>query len=155
MYKNRNQEESHEDITTKTKERRKSQQTELIGAFGLWQGLIFSLAGLTIIIHAWQMMANKFLTYPLDHWCERPEHYKNFTVEEWLNISSPLLSDGSFDRCSVFTDVYENQIDARPEKGSPAKACNSWEYDETTFQVLSGVLRPLKNKKFGKLIVQH
>ena len=147
MYKNRNQEESHEDITTKMKERRKSQQTELIGAFGLWQGLIFSLAGLTIIIHAWQMMANKFLTYPLDHWCARPANYQNFTVEEWLNISSPRLSDGSLDRCSVFEDVYEKTIHSRPSENATTKACTSWEYDETTFQVLSGVLIRRKNKK--------
>ena len=76
-------------------------QAELIGAFGPWQGAIYSVCALTIIIHAWQMMANKFLTYPIDHWCERPENYQTMSVEIWLNISSPKLSDGTFENLSM------------------------------------------------------
>ncbi len=30
------------------------------------------VTGLTVVIHAWQMLANKFLTYPVPHYCRRP-----------------------------------------------------------------------------------
>ena len=123
---------SHKKIAMEVKDT----QSELIGEFGLWQGIIFSTVALTITIHAWQMMANKFLTYPLVHWCERPENYQNLSVEIWLNISSPVLSDGSFDRCNIFDVDYDNSIVDRPTEDTPTKSCNSWEYDETIFQVL-------------------
>ena len=113
----------------------KDVQTELIGAFGLWQLIIFSAAALTIPLHAWQMMANKFLTYPVDHWCERPFNYQNISIEKWLNISSPLLDDGSFDRCHIFNIDYDQSTIERPPENSTTIACNSWEYDEETFKV--------------------
>ena len=113
----------------------KDTQTELIGAFGLWQGMIFSVAALTIILHAWQMMANKFLTYPVDHWCERPFSFQNSSKEMWLNASSPLLEDGSFDRCHMFDISYEQSTIERPPENTTTIACSSWEYDEKTFQV--------------------
>ena len=113
----------------------KDSQSELIGEFGVWQGVIFSTVALSIVIHAWQMMANKFLTYPLDHWCERPAHYQNVSVEKWLNISSPIFSDGSFDRCNIFNVDYDQSNVHRPSEDTPTIACTNWEYDETIFQV--------------------
>ena len=113
----------------------KDLQSELIGAFGLWQIAIFIITGLSIIIHAWQMMANKFLTYPIDHWCERPPMYANITVEKWLNISSPLLADGTFDGCNRFDLDYDEMPLTRPEETSPTAACRAWEYKEDLFQV--------------------
>ena len=110
-------------------------QTELIGAFGPWQGVIYTTCALTIIIHAWQMMVNKFLTYPVEHWCERPENYQNMSVENWLNVSSPILSDGNFDRCNMFDIDYENSVIVRPDENTNTIPCISWEYDENFFQV--------------------
>ena len=81
------------------------------------------------------MMANKFLTYPIEHWCERPQNYQSISVEKWLNISSPKLSDGSFDRCKMFDIDYENSVMERPEENVNTTPCASWEYDEQTFQV--------------------
>ena len=109
--------------------------TDLIGEFGPWQGSIFTVCALSIIIHAWQMMANKFLTYPIEHWCERPQNYQSISVEKWLNISSPRLSDGSFDRCNMFDIDYGNSVMERPEENINTIPCASWEYDEQTFQV--------------------
>ncbi len=34
------------------------------------------VTGLTVVIHAWQMLANKFLTYPVPHYCRRPGKIK-------------------------------------------------------------------------------
>ena len=113
----------------------KDTQTELIGAFGLWQGSIYMACALTIIIHAWQMMANKFLTYPLDHWCERPNNYQSVSIEKWLNISSPKLPDGSFDRCNMFDIDYNTSVALRPSEDTQTIACDSWEYEEALFQV--------------------
>lgn len=81
------------------------------------------------------MMANKFLTYPIEHWCERPQNYQSISVEKWLNISSPKLPDGSFDRCNMFDIDYENSVMERPEENINTIPCANWEYDEQTFQV--------------------
>ena len=110
-------------------------QTELTGEFGPWQGLIFTILALTIVIHGWQMMANKFLTYPIDHWGESPKNHQNISVEGWLNISSPILSDGSHDRCNMFDIDYGNPELNRPSEDTSKIACTKWEYDENTFQV--------------------
>ena len=110
-------------------------QTELTGEFGPWQGLIFTILALSIVIHGWQMMANKFLTYPIDHWCERPQNHENISVEVWLNISSPILSDGSYDRCNVFDIDYSKPALDRPSEDTSKIECTKWEYDENTFQV--------------------
>ena len=123
----------------------KDVQTELIGTFGWWQALIFSVAGLTVMIHSCQMMANKFLTYPVGHWCERPNSYRNISVEKWLNISSPLLKDGSFDRCHMFNINSSQPIFKRPPENSSTIACHSWEYDENTFQVYLTIMVEMIN----------
>ena len=42
---------------------------------------------LTICLHSWQSMSNKFYTYPTEFWCSRPENLANISVEEWQNLS--------------------------------------------------------------------
>ena len=118
-----------------TVDKSRDMQTELTGEFGPWQGLIFTILALSIVIHGWQMMANKFLTYPIDHWCERPQNHKTISVEVWLNISSPILSDGSYDRCNVFDIDYSKPALDRPSEDTSKIECTKWEYDENTFQV--------------------
>ena len=120
-------------------ENEKDAQTELTGAFGPWQGIIFTVCGLSVILHGWQMLSNKFLTYSIDHWCERPEMYKGGSIEEWLNISSPLLDDGTFDRCHRFDLDYDQVISRRPKETSPTVACFAWEYKEDLFQVTKNI----------------
>ena len=111
--------------------------TDLIGEFGPWQGLICSVCFLTGIIHGGQIMANKFLTYPVEHWCERPKNYQSMNIENWLNISSPIFLDGSFDRCNMFDIDYENSEMERPEENTRTIACTRWEYSDETFQVFN------------------
>ena len=122
--------------------RNKDIQTILIGAFGIWQGLIFTITGLTTVIHAWQMMANKFLTYPINHWCERPAHLRNtISVEQWIHVSSPLLEDGTFDQCHTFDMDYDQTLLERPSENLSTIACSSWEFDEETIQVCANSVR--------------
>ena len=111
--------------------------TDLIGEFGPWQGLICSVCFLAGIIHGWQIMVNKFLTYPVEHWCERPKNYQSMNIENWLNISSPILLDGSFDRCNMFDIDYENSVMERPQENTRTIACTRWEYSDETFQVFN------------------
>ena len=80
------------------------------------------------------MMAGKWLTYKTDHWCARP--LEDMAVEQWLNVSAPMLEDGSFDRCNMY-DVEYNLNSVRPDEDTPIIACTSWEYDESVFQVFS------------------
>ena len=58
------------------------------------------------------------------------------SVENWLNISSPILSNGNFDRCNMFDIDYENFVTERPEENTNTIACTNWEYNEEIFQVL-------------------
>ena len=89
------------------------------------------------MIHGCQVMANKFLTYPVEHWCMRPKHYQSISIENWLNISSPILLDGNFDRCNMFDIDYGNAVMERPEENTKTIACTHWEYNEQTFQVFN------------------
>ena len=44
------------------------------------------VTGLTVVIHAWQMLANKFLTYPVPHYCKRPGKKNKklpFFIKKW------------------------------------------------------------------------
>lgn len=116
-------------------ERRRDRMTEVVGEFGPWQLLWLCLLCWTITIHAWQMFANKFLTYPTEHWCARPEALRHLDVEEWLNMSAPRTQDGGFDRCRVFSDREFAADSERPEEGAATAECEEWEYDESTFQV--------------------
>ena len=88
------------------------------------------------------MLSNKWLTYPSDHWCARPSHatggqnLTDLSVEQWRNISAPLLSDGMFDKCSMFDVEYSADMARPDEDTTPVVPCkNGWEYDTSVFQV--------------------
>ena len=123
-------EDSEEEI-----EKGHDQQSQIIGTIGPWQLMMCGVTALSIIIHAWQMMANKFLTYPVDHWCSRPPGYQDLSLESWLNLSAPILGNGDFDRCHRFDLNYSNPGLSRPDEHSLTVPCSSWEYDMSVFQV--------------------
>ena len=56
-------------------------------------------SGLSIMIHGWQMLANKWLTWENDHWCSRSGAHTKLDSRAWINISAPMLNNGEFDRC--------------------------------------------------------
>jgi len=43
-----------------------------IGRYGKYQLALSVFTALTVAIHAWAMLVNKFLTYPVGHWCKMP-----------------------------------------------------------------------------------
>jgi len=110
------------------------QQAKIIGGFGPWQFTISLITAFSIIIHAWQMMANKFLTYPTEHWCSRELSFQGADVQQWLNISAPRLPNGEFDRCQRFDLDYSDLSIIRPNEDTPTIPCTSWEYDDSIFQ---------------------
>ncbi len=124
--------------------------TAIIGIFGPFHAVIYSIIGLTISMHTWQMMCNKFLTYPTDFWCQRPEMFQNLSLEEWLNISTPLTKDGKFDKCNIF-DVDFAQISERPdETTTEVVPCQNWEFqsehfDKTITERWNLVCGPMEN----------
>ena len=63
----------------------------------------------------------------------QPENL-SLSTAHWLNLSSPLKSDGSFDRCNIF-DVDYDVIEERPEETTPIRSCQSWEFAKEPFQV--------------------
>jgi len=58
----------------------------------------------------------------------------NLTVIHWLNISAPKLTDGEFDKCSIFNITY-NQDTTRPPEETPKIKCEAWDYDTSLFKV--------------------
>ena len=109
--------------------------TEIIGSIGRWQLTITLLLDISVAVHAWQMMANKWLLFPVDHWCARPEGMTDMSVEEWRNLSAPMLSDGSYDKCNVYQVDYDT-ISERPPNDTSTIPCSDWEYDHSMFQVI-------------------
>ena len=92
-----------------------------------------STTHLTIVMmHCWQMMANKFYTYKTDYWCSRPSNFANFTVEDWRNLSTPWKTENNnefvFDNCKIF-NVNFSTISTRPDENTESIPCTSWEYD--------------------------
>ncbi len=59
------------DLQTETED----QLIQTIGDIGRFQLGLFFVTGLTVVIHAWQMLVNKFLTYPVPHYCKRPGRF--------------------------------------------------------------------------------
>ena len=53
--------------------------TKIIGIFGPFHAVFYFITALVYCLHCWQMMSNKFYTYPTDYWCVRPESHAHFT----------------------------------------------------------------------------
>ena len=135
--------------------------TEIIGQMGWFQITWYMLVNSAVIVHNWQMVVNKFLTYPVsmnsipcrrashfssartlsqtDHWCAQPPGSPVMPAEAWINMSAPLKADGSFDKCNVF-DVDYSLTFARPGENTPTRACQAWDYDEEYFTVRSMII---------------
>ena len=113
-----------------------------IGENGPYTMLICTVTGLTIVLHAWQMLVNKFLTIDVQFYCKPPEEYyliegDNFSVEKWINLSAPKLSNGNFDMCRIFELDYSQANLSRPNSDHNVStiACTEWLYDTTSYQV--------------------
>ena len=118
------------------KAKQEDQITDIVGVFGPYQAVLFTICGLAIVIHNWQMLANKFYTYKTDFWCARPENLKHLNIENWLNLSSPLINGTTdeFNKCAMF-DVDYTKINNRPEENVATKPCTSFEYNSEPFEV--------------------
>ena len=120
------------------KAKQEDQITDIIGVFGPYQAVLFTIFGLTIVIHNWQMLSNKFYTNKTDFWCSRPSEFANFSVEDWRKLSAPWKSGSSnesdFDNCKIF-NVNFSTISIRPEENTETIPCTSWEYDTELFDV--------------------
>ncbi len=59
----------------------------------------------------------------------------HLSPEQWMNISSPLLDDGGFDRCHIFNVDFGSMEDpVRPAEDTAKIDCGRWEYDESLLQ---------------------
>lgn len=63
----------------------------------------------------------------------QPENL-SISTADWLNMSAPLKSDRTFDRCNIF-DVDYDVVKERPEETTPLRSCQSWEFAKEPFQV--------------------
>ncbi|XP_067125232.1 organic cation transporter protein-like [Centruroides vittatus] len=106
--------------------------TDLIGAFGKWQKILFGMLAWSVIVSALNNLNWPFLAYKVDYWCARTPKYMNLSVEEWKNISAPLESRNgrtTHSRCEVY-DID----DAEYGKNFSKIPCRSWEYDRSQYK---------------------
>ena len=108
--------------------------TKLTGIKGKWQFVTVLTVELSVILHSMQMFANKWLSFPVGHWCTMP-YGLNMTVEEWRNVSSPLLPNGAYDTCNIFDIDYTSDTERPEGNATDIIPCTSWEYDHSMFSV--------------------
>ena len=108
--------------------------TKLTGVKGKWQFVTVLTVELSVILHSMQMFANKWMSFPVDHWCARPAGL-NLTADEWRNISAPLLPNGAYDKCNVFDISYDVDTERPQQNATDIVPCFAWEYDHSMFTV--------------------
>ena len=106
--------------------------TDIIGQFGPFHAVTYSIMGLSLMIHCWQMMVNKFYTYKTDFYCARPPDLNHWSLDQWRNLSAPKVLD-DYDRCTTFHVNYST-IEIRPQENTTLLSCNAWEYDTEYFE---------------------
>eukprot|EP00095_Tigriopus_kingsejongensis_P008444 maker-scaffold343_size201629-snap-gene-1.17 protein:Tk08444 transcript:maker-scaffold343_size201629-snap-gene-1.17-mRNA-1 annotation:"unknown" len=130
---------------------------DIIGQVGRWQLILFTVTGFSIVIHAWAMLANKWIAYPVNYWCEKPEYLMELEPKSWIGIYAPyieghepterpieIMDDSEppkieeqkdikimFDRCRIFEmDYYVG----RPNHSDViARKCRIFEFDSTQY----------------------
>ena len=106
--------------------------TSATGEFGKYQAIWCTLCALNSITTGLLVFSNKFFTYKVDYWCTIPEHL-NFSANQWLSLSAPLLPNNDYDRCSIFNITYD-QDTTRPLENTSRITCQSWTYDTSLFK---------------------
>lgn len=131
----------------------------IIGDVGRFQLTLYFITGLSIVIHSWAMLANKWIAYPVDFWCEKPEYLAEVDPKNWVDIYAPYakgykpterptkiideMETGLFeimelpigdryDRCRIFEMDYYIGRPNRTE--TMARKCMEFEFDTTAYQ---------------------
>ncbi len=100
---------------------------------------MFLVAAATMLA-TWPSLIITYTNAPSDHWCARPQRYANVSVEDWREMSSPLVMEGGKmvrDRCHVWKKYQEDSkgdnSDDEEGDNSALVACDKWEHDRETF----------------------
>lgn len=110
----------------------KDQIIDAIGEIGPWQLRRICFLFLFKACLALPNMGITFFSARTDFWCQRPDSETLVPVEEWRNMSSPLIlnSDGEWhrDQCHIW-----NSEDFKQPLDNGTKPCTSWEYDRSVY----------------------
>ncbi|XP_077508651.1 organic anion transporter 3-like [Amblyomma americanum] len=94
---------------------------------GRFQHSVLVFTTLTVIVLLIHAFAYRLIGRPVDHWCQPPSEFRDWPVEQWRNVAIPVLADGSFSRCTVYSPpVPDDNLEERREV-----ACNRWDYNAT------------------------
>ncbi|KAK8765959.1 hypothetical protein V5799_007258 [Amblyomma americanum] len=94
---------------------------------GRFQHSVLVFTTLTVIVLLLHAFAYLLIGRPVDHWCQPPSEFRDWPVEQWRNVAIPVLADGSFSRCTVYSPpVPDDDLEERREV-----ACNRWDYNAT------------------------
>ncbi|CAN7937099.1 unnamed protein product [Ixodes hexagonus] len=119
----------------------------VLDPLGPWHAPALSLGVLRGLAAVWFIMSLTFMApQSQDHWCARPTSFRNWTTEEWLNISVPIevneLGVVSRSRCHVRQwdgqdpDVIRSRAQLRQDQSNtssllPTVPCTEWEFDSS------------------------
>ncbi|XP_077508652.1 solute carrier family 22 member 7-like [Amblyomma americanum] len=94
---------------------------------GRFQHSVLVFTTLTVIVLFIHAFAYRLIGRPVDHCCHPPSEFRDLPVEKWRNVAIPVLADGSFSRCTVYSPpVPDDELEERREV-----ACNRWDYNAT------------------------
>ena len=102
-----------------------------VGKMGPWQWKkILSLLFFKVTM-GWPNIGIAFMSANTDFWCRRPESMSWMSIEEWRNMSSPLINvagEWLRDPCNVWNSTnYTQPLD------DSTLPCSEWEYDKSSF----------------------
>ncbi len=102
--------------------------TEIVGDFGLWQGLLLIPYGIHFVFQSFQTLGTTFLTLePPDFFCKidtKEDIFRSYDLNPILEVRGNLFDlrlwprvfskDGTRDRCKIFNIDYCNLTDQNP-----------------------------------------
>lgn len=99
------------------------------GRFQMWLVLLITVASLSIGFH---MFSQVFMVGPEPHYCNTSWMSVvslNLTKEEYLNLTLPRKSDGTFEECLMYTPV-DRELEAIVRYGlnSTERCQDGWVY---------------------------
>lgn len=93
---------------------------------GLFQVLTVFSTAVAACLYVLHYESFKVTAGVMDHWCQRPAAFANFSVDEWKLLAIPLDDHGEPSHCLV-RDPPDGGED------SPVVSCSSWEFDSAPF----------------------
>ncbi|KAH6928839.1 hypothetical protein HPB50_020141 [Hyalomma asiaticum] len=103
----------------------REEASQMAGKHGAFQTTVFYLVLLVAFVLPFHTLPLRMANHDVDHWCARPAHLRNMSVELWKEVMIPRNKDGHFSRCRMNAEWNTTGVATVP--------CLKWEYAKTTY----------------------